>query len=150
MGPLRPSQQGHPVWIELDPGRPVGATTVVTVGQEDDRFVTRWFYFAEDADSYVRKVAADEHYRERCLNWTVAGARVADRFWRYAAINPGTTRLLHVKLFRTRSRTIIGVFLAELRENPRVDDALFSSLLHRGCRRHSADTASITDTKHTC
>lgn len=63
---------------------PVGATTVVSVGKEDDWFVTRWFYFDEDNENYVRnfarKVATDETYRERCLNSTADWTRVADQY----------------------------------------------------------------------
>jgi len=41
------------------------------------------------------------------------------------------------------------MFLAELREKHLVDDALFSSILHRGCKWHSTDTTSDSDTKNT-
>jgi hypothetical protein len=72
------------VRIEFDSGGPVGATTVVSVGEEDGWFVNRWFYFAEDNENYVRnfarKVATDEDYRERCLNRTADWARVADQY----------------------------------------------------------------------
>lgn len=72
------------VRIEFDTGGPVGATTVVTVGQEDDWFVNRWFYFEEDVEPYVRnfarKVATDADYRARCLDRTAAWTRVADRY----------------------------------------------------------------------
>ena len=72
------------ILIEFDSGGPVGATTIVSVGKDDDWFVNRWFYFDEDNENYIRnfarKVATDENYRERCLNRTADWARVADHY----------------------------------------------------------------------
>ncbi len=48
-----------------------------------------------------------------------------DRFWLYAAVDPATNRLLHVKLSPTRNQAITEMFLAELREKHLVDDAVF-------------------------
>lgn len=72
------------VRIEFDSGGPVGATTAVSVGKEDDWFVNRWFYFDEDNENYVRnfaqKVATDLDYRDRCLERTAEWACVADQY----------------------------------------------------------------------
>ena len=48
-----------------------------------------------------------------------------ERFWLYAAVDPKTNRLLHVKLSPTRNQAITEMFLSELREKHLVDDALF-------------------------
>jgi transposase-like protein len=48
-----------------------------------------------------------------------------ERFWLYAAVDPDTNRLLHVKLTPTRNQAITEMFLVELREKHLVDDALF-------------------------
>lgn len=48
-----------------------------------------------------------------------------ERFWLYAAVDPDTNRLLHVKLSPTRNQAITEMFLAELRDKHLVDDALF-------------------------
>lgn len=72
------------VTIEFDSGGPVGATTVVSVGEPDDWAVTRWFYWDEDNDRYVKnfaeKVVKNEDYREKCLDRTAEWARVADQY----------------------------------------------------------------------
>jgi len=47
-----------------------------------------------------------------------------ERFWLYAAVDPATNRLLHVKFSPTRNQAITEMFLAELREKHLVDDAL--------------------------
>ena len=46
------------------------------------------------------------------------------RFWLYAAVNPATNRLLHVRLYPTRTLVLSKMFLAELREKHLVDDAV--------------------------
>lgn len=46
------------------------------------------------------------------------------RYWLYAAVDPNTNRLLHVRLFPTRTTALTKMFLAELREKHLVDDAL--------------------------
>ena len=48
-----------------------------------------------------------------------------ERFWLYAAVDPETNRLLHVKLSPTRNQATTEMFLSELREKYLVDDALF-------------------------
>jgi len=47
------------------------------------------------------------------------------RYWLFAAVDPDTNRLLHVRLFPTRNQALIEMFLAELREKHLVDDAIF-------------------------
>jgi len=63
-----------------------------------------------------------------------------EQFWLYAAVDPETNRLLHVKLVPTRNQAITEMFLAELREKHLVDDALFlvdsGPWLHAALHRH--------------
>jgi len=46
-----------------------------------------------------------------------------ERYWLYAAVDPATNRLLHVRLFLTRTQALAEMFLSELREKHLVDDA---------------------------
>jgi putative transposase len=48
-----------------------------------------------------------------------------EQFWLYAAVDPATNHLLHVKLTPTRTMALTSMFLSELREKHRVDDAEF-------------------------
>ncbi|MFC6727049.1 IS6 family transposase [Natronoarchaeum mannanilyticum] len=63
-----------------------------------------------------------------------------EQFWLYAAVDPETNRLLHVKLAPTRNQAITEMYLAELCEKHRVDDALFlvdsGPWLHAELHRH--------------
>ncbi|MFB9826238.1 IS6 family transposase, partial [Halobaculum roseum] len=65
------------------------------------------------------------------------------RFWLYAAVDPDTNRLLHVKLSPTRNQAITEMFLAELRDKHLVDDALFlvdsAPWLQAALHRHGLD-----------
>lgn len=64
-------------------------------------------------------------------------------FWLYAAVDPDTNRLLHVTLAPTRNQAITEMFLAEIRENHLVDDAVFlvdsAQWLQAALHRHSLD-----------
>ena len=52
--------------------------------------------------------------------------RVNDqRYWLYAAVDPDTNHLLHVRLFPTRTTALTEMFLADLREKHLVEDATF-------------------------
>jgi len=52
--------------------------------------------------------------------------RINDQqYWLYAAVNPETNELLHVRLFSTTATALTGIFLRELRQKHDVDDALF-------------------------
>jgi len=66
-----------------------------------------------------------------------------ERFWLYAAVDPATNRLLHVKLAPTRNQAITEMFLAELREKHLVDDAVFlvdsAPWLQAALHRHGLD-----------
>ena len=66
-----------------------------------------------------------------------------DRFWLYAAVDPKTNRLLHVKLSPTRNQAITEMFLTELREKHLVDDAVFlvdsAPWLQAALHRHGLD-----------
>jgi transposase-like protein len=63
-----------------------------------------------------------------------------ERYWLYAAVDPATTRLLHVRLFPTRTLALTEMFLAELREKHLVDDATVlvdgAPWLQAACHRH--------------
>jgi transposase-like protein len=48
-----------------------------------------------------------------------------DQYWLYAAVDPATNNLLHVRLFPTRTMALTSMFLSELREKHHVDDAVF-------------------------
>ncbi len=48
-----------------------------------------------------------------------------ERYWLYAAVDPDTNCLLHVRLFSTRTQALTEMFLSELREKHLVDDATF-------------------------
>jgi transposase-like protein len=66
-----------------------------------------------------------------------------NRFWLYAAVDPSTTRLLHVKLSPTRNQAITETLLTELREKHLVDDAVFlvdsAPWLQAALHRHGLD-----------
>jgi transposase-like protein len=49
----------------------------------------------------------------------------AERYWLYAAVDPNTNRLLHVRLYPTRTQALTEMFLSELREKHLVDNAVF-------------------------
>jgi transposase-like protein len=52
--------------------------------------------------------------------------RVNDqRYSLFAAVDPDTNRLLHIRLFPTRNQALTEMFLAELREKHLVSDATF-------------------------
>jgi transposase-like protein len=66
-----------------------------------------------------------------------------ERFWLYAAVDPETNRLLHVKLSPTRNQAITEMFLSEIREKHLVDDAVFlvdsAPWLQAALHRHGLD-----------
>ncbi|WP_435118839.1 IS6 family transposase [Halolamina sp. C58] len=66
-----------------------------------------------------------------------------DRFWLYAAVDPNTNRLLHVKLSPTRNQAITEMFLAELRDKHLVDNAVIlvdsAPWLQAALHRHGLD-----------
>ncbi|MDQ2055294.1 IS6 family transposase [Halobellus sp. H-GB7] len=75
--------------------------------------------------------------------------RVNDqRYWLFAAVDPDTNRLLHVRLFPTRTQALTEMFLAELREKHLVDDAIFlvdgAPWLQAACHRHSLRFQHVT------
>jgi transposase-like protein len=65
------------------------------------------------------------------------------QYWLYAAVDPETNELLHTALEPTTNTVIAHTFIAELRENHDVDDAVVlvdgSHSLKDACRRHSLD-----------
>ena len=75
--------------------------------------------------------------------------RVNDqRYWLFAAVDPDTNRLLHVRLFSTRTSALTEMFLAELREKHLVDDAIFlvdgAPWLQAACHHHSLRFQHVT------
>ena len=66
-----------------------------------------------------------------------------ERFWLYAAVDPDTNRLLHIKLSPSRNQAITEMFLSELRDKHLVDDAFFlvdsAPWLQAALHRHGLD-----------
>jgi transposase-like protein len=66
-----------------------------------------------------------------------------EKFWLYAAVDPGSNELLHTKLKPTTTKVLAHSFVAELREKHAVDDAVFlvddSTSLKSACNRHGLD-----------
>ena len=67
--------------------------------------------------------------------------RVNDqRYWLFAAVDPDTSRLLHVRLFPTRTQAVTEMFLTELQEKHLVSDAIFlvdgAPWLQTACQWH--------------
>ncbi|MEZ3163925.1 IS6 family transposase [Halorubrum sp. RMP-47] len=64
----------------------------------------------------------------------------SEQYWLYAAVDPDTNRMLHVRLYSTRNSAVSSMFLSELREKHQVDDAVFlvdgAPWLHAACHRH--------------
>ena len=48
-----------------------------------------------------------------------------EQYWLYAAVDPDTNRLLHIRLFPTYTTALTEIFLRELREKHDVSDAVF-------------------------
>ena len=48
-----------------------------------------------------------------------------ERHWLFAAVDPETNRILHVRLFQTRTTQLTVLFLRELREQQQVEQATF-------------------------
>lgn len=59
-----------------------------------------------------------------------------EQWWLYAAVDPTTNRILHVRLFPTRSTPVTKTFLQELREKHDVENAVF--LVDQGPWLHAA------------
>ena len=72
-----------------------------------------------------------------------------ERYWLYAAVDADTNRLLHVRLFPTGTQALTEMFLSELREKHRVDDALFLVDSRPGCRQPVTVTDSDSGIKST-
>jgi len=48
-----------------------------------------------------------------------------EQYWLYAAVDPDTKRVLHIRLFPTYTTALTEIFLRELREKHDVSDAVF-------------------------
>ena len=66
-----------------------------------------------------------------------------ERYWLYAAVDPGSNELLHTKLEPTRTNVLAHALFTELREKHDVDDAVFlvdgATPLKEACNRHGLD-----------
>jgi transposase-like protein len=71
-----------------------------------------------------------------------------ERYWLYAAVDPATNRLLHVRLFPTRTQALTEMFLSELEEKHLVDDAIFlvdgAPWLQAACHRRGLRFQHVT------
>jgi transposase-like protein len=71
-----------------------------------------------------------------------------DRFWLYAAVDPATNRLLHVRLYPTRTQALTEMSLAKLSEKHHVADAVFlvdgAPWLQTACHRHGLRFYHVT------
>jgi len=70
-------------------------------------------------------------------------------YWLFAVVDPDTSRLLHVRLFPTRTSALTEMFLTELREKHLVDDAIFlvdgAPWLQAAYHRHSLRFQHVTN-----
>jgi len=66
-----------------------------------------------------------------------------EQYLLYAAVDPYSDEVLHIKLETTRTNALSEVFFGELREKHAVDDAVFlldnATPLKEACRRHDLD-----------
>jgi len=70
------------------------------------------------------------------------------RYWLFAAVDPNSNHLLHVRLFPTRTSVLTEIFLTEFREEQLVDDVIFlvdgAPWLQAACHRHSFPFQHVT------
>jgi transposase-like protein len=63
-----------------------------------------------------------------------------EKYWLYAAVDPGSNEFLHTKLEPTRTNALAGIFFSELKQKHDIDDAVFlvddATPLKEACRRH--------------
>jgi len=63
-----------------------------------------------------------------------------EQFWLYAAVDPDSNHILHIRLYAGRTTALTEMFLRELKQKHDVDDALFlvdgAPWLHKACERH--------------
>jgi hypothetical protein len=71
-----------------------------------------------------------------------------ERFWLYAAVDPGPNRLLHVRLYPIRTQALTELFLAELRRNSRPMTPFFSLPERRGSKLPVTATDSDSSMNH--
>jgi hypothetical protein len=70
-----------------------------------------------------------------------------ERYWLYAAVDPDTNRLLHVRLYPTKPRSS-RCFYRNYVRNIRSTTWSFSSTVYRGCRRPVTDTGYDSSMLH--
>jgi transposase-like protein len=72
----------------------------------------------------------------------------SERYWLYATVDLDFNRLLHVRLYPTRTNVISSIFLSELREKHQVDKAVFlldgAPWLQTVCHRHELRFQHVT------
>ena len=70
------------------------------------------------------------------------------QYWLYAAVDPDTNRLLHLRLYPTRTTAVTRMFLSELKEKHQVDDATIlvdgAPWLQAACHRHGLRFQHVT------
>jgi len=71
-----------------------------------------------------------------------------ERYWLYAAVDLDINRLLHIRLYPTRTQALTEMFLSELHEKHLVDDATFlvdgAPWLQAACHRFGLRFQHIT------
>jgi len=71
-----------------------------------------------------------------------------EQFWLYAAVDPATNHILHIRLYSRRTTAITEMFLGELKEKHDVDNALFlvdgAPWLQTACDRHGLRFQHVT------
>lgn len=70
------------------------------------------------------------------------------QYWLYAAVNPKTNELLHIRLFLETTTALTEIFLAEFAEKHDLSDTCFSSMEQAICRPHSSVERSDFNTKN--
>ncbi len=70
------------------------------------------------------------------------------QYWLYAAVDPETNRIRHIRLFTTTTTALTELFYENLPKNMTSKMLCFSSMEHSISRQHSADVGSGFDTKN--
>ena len=66
-----------------------------------------------------------------------------EQYWLYAAVDPDSDGVPHIKFETTRTNALAEIFVGELREEHVIDDAVFllndATPLKEACRRYGLD-----------
>jgi len=71
-----------------------------------------------------------------------------EQYWLYAAVDPETNELSHMKLEPTTTKVLAHSFLTELSEKHDVSDAVFRRWIAPRYKMRVSDTASISDARN--